>query len=183
MRLKLVFCVLLVPVFSYAAMYIQHDANGTLIYSDIPLSPNAKQIDVPTRSPQTPQNQTTTSPTTEAAPEIKNADLPQDERKPYTEFDISFPTDQSTFQNQREINVTFKIIPELQKGDMIQLYLDGQAKGQPQTTPQSKLDNIDRGTHQLSATLMDANRLTLKQSKSITFYVHYARQGFPPNKQ
>lgn len=156
----------------FATIYEQTNANGTITYSDIPLNATAKQIDI------SHENKITSAipPTTPVTKNINPASSPliTSANKPYTQFEIVSPKDQATLQNQVTIPVTLAIKPDLQPGDKIQIYLDGKAKGTASTGTQFQLNEVDRGTHQLSATIINSNQQIIKQTNTITIYNHRA---------
>jgi hypothetical protein len=181
MKYFLLMVILLISLTSAAAIYMQQDANGNISYSDMP-SPNALRVDLP--PPTTTQFTTPT-----AAPPVSkntansgpknstNNNTTAEEHEPYTVFAISSPTDQQTFQNQRDLSVEISITPALQKGDSIQFILDGAKVGEPITATHFQLNQLPRGTHQIAATLLDENKSELRQAPSVTFFVHYAALG------
>lgn len=162
---------ILFSFFCYAAIYKQVDQNGNTIYSDVPIHSNAKAINLPeTGSTTTTKSNETKTPIAQQIPVIKF-------KKPYTVLMITSPKDQETIQNQPIIPVDLKIEPALQEGDKIQIYLDGKPVGQPQAGTHIELSLIDRGSHQLYASLIDSSQTTLKQSNVITIYVHREHLG------
>lgn len=167
------FIALILSLVSYnlfAAIYQQTNANGTVTYSDIPLNSSAKQVDMSSGNKIT---STATNPNTAPTkPNIAPA-LPTTSTQ-YTLFNIASPADQASIQNQVTIPVTIAIKPDLQPGDKIQLYLDGKAKGAAAASTQFQLSEIDRGTHQLSAAIINSNQQIIKQTNTITFYNHRA---------
>lgn len=177
--MKYLFSFLLLFIFTAsdaATVYKQTDENGNITYSDIP-EKNANVMVIP-------ETQTTPSPTTQNTPTV-NSTTPntttvnsaEPERKPYTSFSIASPTDQVTFQNQRQIPVNIQLEPQLQEGDKIQLYVDGNPYGEPVASAQLQVNQLDRGTHTLSAVLLDKKKTVVKTSKTITIYIQYARLG------
>lgn len=167
-------------------VYVSTDKNGNMTYSDIPFK-GAKKIDLP------PLNQTS-----QEAPPPKKSDMPatgtvtttsstaaetetESGKKPYTEFLINSPLDKQTIPNQPEIPVAILISPDLQPGDKIQLYFDGQRVGEPAAKTGFTLDHPDRGTHQLYATLINSDHAVIKQTQTITIYIRYSALG-PANR-
>lgn len=151
-----------------AAVYQEDNANGTVVYSDIPLNSDAKQIDIPKgnkiTSPTSPTNTIDTNNTT----------LAKTVKIPYSTFIITSPADQDTIQNQITIPVTIEIKPDLQPGDKIQLIVDGKPSGDALPSIHLQLFQIDRGTHQLSAVIIDNNQQVIKKSNNVTIYNHRA---------
>lgn len=159
-----------------ASVYKQTDADGNVTYSDIPQK-NANVMVIPetpvVTTPQT-KNIPAAGPNTPSSSTETAADT---ERKPYTVFSISSPNDQVTFQNEREIPVTIQLEPALQEGDKIQIYVDGNPYGEPVASTQIQVNQLERGTHTLTAILLDKKNAIVKTSKTITIFIQYARLG------
>lgn len=163
---------------AYAVVFQQVGPAGQVIFSDRPMSPDAKVIRDQSASPRTPAteqaktatNNTPTANTTVAEENEVAVAAP----KPYTRFKIMSPEDGESIQNQPIVYVIFDIDPPLQTGDMIQVYLDAKAWGPPLATTHFSFTAPDRGTHFLYGVLLDKNKRTLKQSPRITVYVHQA---------
>jgi hypothetical protein len=174
--MKYILCIivtLLYPLLCFAeTIYTETDNKGNMSYSDTPLK-NSKLTEIPKvdSTPSSPPSIQTTLPT---PPTSLN---PSEDKKIYMAFSISSPSDQETFQNQRAIPVTIKIEPALQKGDKIQLYVDGTAYGNTAESTSFITGQLERGSHTLSAALIDKNQVTTKQTNTITIYVQYARLG------
>ena len=182
MRYVILLTFLLVSLTCAAAIYMQQDKNGNVSYSDMPSS-NALRVDLPP----TPTTQFSSAAPPPAVSKLNPKDkisdsstaqaTTADDHVPYTAFFISSPLEQQTFQNQRDIGVDISITPALQKGDTIQLYIDGNKQGAPVSSTHFQVNQLPRGTHQASATLLDVNKATLKQAATINFFVHYAAVG------
>jgi hypothetical protein len=156
-----------------AAVYMQTDSNDNVSYSDTP-SPNAKQVDVP--MPSTIQTAPAVT-TKHKVDESEAQGLGPTEHQPYTEFEIASPQDQQTFQNTRDIPVELDAAPRLQKGDSIQLFVDGAKYRDPWFTQHTAIYLLDRGTHTITAELMDDKGQPLKTSNTVTVFIHYAALG------
>jgi len=154
-----------------AQIYMTVDKNGTTHYSDTP-SPNATKIEVLPSTNVLQSNTPTTTQVEKLAPVVQAA-----AKQPYTLFTIVTPKDQETIQNQPTITVQVRLDPTLQKGDRILLFLDNQPQGTPQEALQFTLVHIDRGIHQLRAALTDVNGNILKETPTVTIFVHYASVG------
>lgn len=174
MRLMIVL-VLLFSTICFADVYMQKNDEGVTTYSDTP-SQNAEKIAIPDNKPVTlppaiaPSTDTNGTPSTGMT---KNASV----HPSYKVFRISSPTDQETIQNQPSIPVTIAIDPPMQPGDKIQLFLDGKDRGTPTESTHLDAGLVERGTHTLSATIMDANGKVISQSSAVTIFVHHAANG------
>jgi hypothetical protein len=175
MKYLLAILLLFNTLYCHASVYTQTDSDGSAVYSDVPLSTKSEQIDVPEA---TEMQVITTESTTPPEQAIQSTS-----KKPYTIFEISSPLDKETIQNQPIITIKIKIEPQLQKGDKVQVYLDGIPQGLPAARAYFDLNLIERGEHQVSATLFDENNKSLKQAGPITIYVHRASVNQPSNQQ
>lgn len=156
---------------SYAQIYMQQDQSGNVSYSDVP---SANSSDV------TPTSGTTSTPPSQANPQQSNTSstvAEVAEKTNYTVFNISNLQDQDTIQNNPNIEVDIDIEPALQKGNKIQIVIDGKPVGQPQANTKIMIGRLERGTHLFSAQLLDSTNVIIKQTNPITVYVHYAHLG------
>jgi len=160
-------------------MFQQTDSNGNITYSDTQISPNGKKITVYS---QNEMNISTPSSTNQESilktnkPIPSNTSLPQSTNplaQSHTLFSIISPQDQETIYNQPVIVIDIKIEPKLNEGERIQILLDGAPTGIPVASTRTQLENIDRGTHQISALLLNKNNQVIKRSEPITIYVHH----------
>ncbi len=159
-----------------AAVYESQDSNGRIVYSDTPSS-NAKQLDIPT-SPAVSvpvQNKKVIDEVTKINP--AEIIIDKNKKKPYTSLTITSPVNEQTFQNQRDIPVEVTIEPKLQKGDMLQLMLDGLPRSEPSMSTTLHILQADRGSHQVSVALINEKQQVIKQSNSVTIFVMYAHVG------
>lgn len=165
----------LIPLCGNATVYTQTDSNGHTVYSDTPFQ-NSQPIDIPnSASTITTPTEKTQSQQTLSTSAISTKEI--DTHQPYTLFTMTNPIDQQTFQNQREIPVEVSTKPDLQKGDKIQLYLDGQAYGDAATSTHLMMNQVERGSHTVSAAIVSESKTVLKQTPAITIFVLYAHLG------
>lgn len=185
-----VLLLIIIAANTFAAIYMYKDRRGNTVYSD---TPNAKSevVNLPDATPAASSTTTTTTTTTtqaksdqsNVAPEVLNPPIivqTGEVRKDYTTFMIVNPKDQETIQNQPIISVSIDLKPELQKGDRVQVLLDSKPFGEPVASTDLQLSLVDRGTHQLSAVIIDTNGTIVKQTPSITIYVHRASAALRP---
>lgn len=164
---------------SYAAIYEQK-ANGDIIYSDTPQN-NSQPVVLPNLNTNISLPPTGPAATTKPSP-ISNPSVTPDPsstssqtRQAYNTFIIIDPTNEETFQNQRDIPIKLKMDPLLQPGDKIQLIVDGKTAGGPiEDLNQLALHDIERGKHQLAVVLVDSSGVIIKQTETITIYIHYS---------
>lgn len=177
---KLLAILLLVTSLPCAAgIYMQKDADGNITYTDTPSS-NAEPVslDLTNSVPSTGNSSNTAkkmsaSNTTDAV--ITDQATSNDF---YKSFKIVSPANNDTIQNQPVITVKVDTDPALRAGDAIQVYLDGKAWNGPVKGTSINLDNVSRGEHTLSATLLDSAGSILKQTTPIKIFVHRASANF-----
>ena len=167
---SLLLFLLLVSLNCSADVYTEVDENGATVYSDKPMSDNAKRLT------KTEINQSSTvesvAPTPETTTSTVIVEKNVEVKKQYTTFTMLSPIDQESIQNQATINISMKVEPTLQTGDTIQIFLDGKAWGAPLPSTNFQFAQPDRGTHTLSAKLMDSNLNVLNETRPITIFVH-----------
>lgn len=108
-------------------------------------------------------------------------DAVKKEKMPYSVFQMTTPIDQQTFQNERSIPVDFKVDPALQEGDLIQVFVDGNAVGSPVHATHVEVAGLNRGSHQFHGVLINDKKSILKQTPPITIFIHYANANSRPN--
>jgi hypothetical protein len=166
-QLLLLGSLLLLGQLAQAEMYKWVDEEGNVSYSDQPQHKDARKLD---------SFGDNTIPATPVPPRAQPAPTAPDEPETrYSSLQITSPEhDQAIRSNPGNITVSLAIEPALNvaQGHSISLLLDQQLVSENITTDQSTLQNIDRGTHQLSAVIKNKQGRTLKQSDSITFHLH-----------
>lgn len=171
----IVFCGCLVPTLASAAIYKWVDSNGHVVFSDQP-HPGAQKVELPPISTFSDQGaaQKPATATTSSKAKKRPAAI-------YHNFVIVKPTAGETFWNNvGTLDVQLGLTPpELREGDKILINLDGKPQGKGITTPRFTLHNLDRGTHVLSASVVDGAGRTLITAPSVTFYLHKASALFP----
>lgn len=159
----------------FAEVYRWTDENGNTVYSDQPEDNNAEQIVLPEASTYSPivvplEVSNENDKTAENAGS-KNDEMPS---APNYQLQIASPQDDEAIRaNDGNLTVNIQIRPPLsqKRGDMIQLRMDGRPYGEPITGLSFNLANVDRGTHTLSAVVMNASGEELSQSATIKFHL------------
>jgi hypothetical protein len=162
---------LALPAAAMGGVYKWTDAEGNVVYSDEP-RPGAEQITVPEVSTYTP------------APLLsRETDAPQDQEaiSGYEKFQIVEPGNEATLRDSPgNVQVTLLLVPPLRQGDQIIVSLDGASQSQlPLTSTQFTLQNVDRGTHTLKATVVDNAGQAHAETQTVTFYLHRQSINFP----
>ncbi len=167
MRLLLTLLIGLLCLSAQAAIYKKVLPDGTVIYSDQPES-GGKEIELPeiqTIPPPKPNFTEPPSPSTDKTTEPAAN---------YTSLAITSPGNDETIRaNDGKVVVRISTEPPLQtqQGHKILVQMDGKTVGGPAAQQQYVLENVDRGTHTLQASIQDKGGDTLLQSASVTFHI------------
>jgi hypothetical protein len=103
----------------------------------------------------------------------------------YTEFNFLAPKNEETIRNNEgKVVAIFQISPALRTQDRIEFYLDGKLGVTKQPSPNSNsteqdsdefeivLNNIERGTHTLTAKLIHGKSQAVR-TNTVIFYMHH----------
>jgi len=160
---------------------MQQDVAGNLTYSDTPLE-HGQVVNVSEGSD--------SASSVQSSPELNNSEPTSldatppavEEATSYTAFTITSPKDQENIQNQPTLPVDIKLDPKLRKGDKIQLMLDDKPIGDAAESTHITLGQLERGTHQLSAVIINTSQQVLQQTNPITIYVNRVNVNFKPGQ-
>ena len=180
MRISTVTAVLIIAALlgpqTFAALYKVVDADGNITYTDQP-QPNAQLA--PLTLP--PVNKMPA-----AEPQVKSTDDPPDsqEAQPsepfagYSQARISAPVQDAIIPNQqRKLMIQLQLTPPLQPEHRVQFYRNGRPLGPPVAALVYELDNLERGTHQLSAQVQSSAGRLLVSAPPVDIHVqrHFRR--------
>jgi hypothetical protein len=167
---------LLMAQTSIAAVYKWKNSEGVSVFSDQPHQ-GAKAITLPKL-----QSYQTASVASQALPEATTDKASTQSALKYTELSMTNLKSDATLRQNQGVPFTLQasIVPELAKGDVAQLLLDGKAFGSSVNGPATALSfviaGVARGAHQLQIVVQqDASHKTLISSKNIRVYFHQAR--------
>lgn len=149
-----------------AKVYKWVTEDGTVVYSDQP-HPDAEVLDIkplhPYKAPEpkyTPFEETEEPETT-----VKSSSK-------YRSLTIDKPQhDETITGNSGSLTVSVSSNPQLKEGDKFQLVLNGTEIGSPSQHSQFNLDNVNRGSHNISVKIIDKGGRTLITSSSVTVHV------------
>lgn len=161
--MRTLLCLLLLTSLpAFAGVYTYLDADGNRVFTDKPRSANAQRIELaPANSASLP------APPPAAPPALPAALLPA-----YQLLRITLPEPDATIRdNDGNLLVTLESDPGLLAGHRYRLLLDGQVHGAPARSPVFTLDNLDRGTHQLAAEIVDAEGRIVERTPSQPFHL------------
>ncbi|MGJ7516495.1 DUF4124 domain-containing protein [Pseudomonas baetica] len=146
-----------------AEVFTYIDAQGNRVFTDQPTSGNAKRV------PLAPSNRISATESTPASPAKKAG------KKPPLHYDllrILVPEPDATVRSTAgEIIVSVTSEPGLQSGHRYRLLLDGRPTAEPGSSPVFALNNIDRGTHQLSVEILDEQGQTVERTANQPFHM------------
>jgi hypothetical protein len=141
------------------------DANGVVHYSDQP-RPGAERI-----SAGSPAPGSVALPDVVAQPDEANESLGQ-QSQAYTSCAVVSPADDENFQGVQAVSVQLSVEPQLQPGHRIQLLVNGAALPEwPAAATSYTLPEVFRGSHTLSARVLDARGRPVCSGPSITFHI------------
>ena len=158
----------LVSLESLAQVYKQVDEDGNITYTDQPDSAS----DTATLAKLSPLNQI---PTLLA----ETADGETELFAGYNSALIVSPENDSIIpHSQISIVIQLSLSPHLQAGHRVQFWFDGAPQDQPVAATGYQIDNIERGSHSLSARVLNAQGQLLISTASVEVHVkrHFARK-------
>lgn len=161
MPIYLLILILFCSTTALAEVYRSVDEHGNTVYSDKP-SPDAEIIQV---------DEVQTVDSGDVEPFVYTP-LTDDTEKvsPYTQVAINSPgNNESIRANDGDISVSLDIKPGLIPGHKVVLYVDGTAAAEG--GKEIKLENVDRGTHSLSAAIQASDGREIERSPAVTFTV------------
>ncbi|AWA37370.1 penicillin-binding protein [Pseudomonas fluorescens] len=157
-------CLSLIAFGAAAEVFTYIDAQGNRVYTDQPRG-NAKRVPLAT------SNRMASNPTAAApvAPSKQSAEPPLFH---YDMLRVLIPEPDATIRSSAgELIVSVTSEPGLQRGHRYRLLLDGQAVGEPGLSPVFPLSNIDRGSHNLSVEILDAQGRTVEKTANQPFHM------------
>lgn len=178
-RLIFLMLCLTMSTIALADIYQYQDAEGNIVFSDKPVEGAFKRkIGDPTviKFENLPADVNKSS-NDKSSP----AEESKQEAKPYTLFKITSPENNGTvIQNEGTVSVSFNIQPQLQTkfGHNLIVALDGQWKDEKFSSASATLHNVDRGTHTITASVIDKSGNKLMTSQVVTFHLKRFSKNF-----
>lgn len=153
---------LLTSLPAFAGVYTYLDADGNRVFTDHPRRANAERLELaPPNSANMPAAARHEPP---APPTVL---LPA-----YQLLRITLPEPDATIRdNSGGLLVTLESEPGLLEGHSYRVLLDGQPHGAAARSPVFALDNIDRGTHQLAAEIIDGEGRIVERTPNQPFHL------------
>ena len=157
--LLLLLSLLAVPV--HAAVYKWTDSSGQVHYTD-QRKEGAQAVDLPEPSVYTPAP----VPSATQSPGTGAGDAAASD---YDLLEISAPTQDETIRNNEgKVTVGLRLEPTLSQGDVIELFLDGEKRGEL-SSGGGTLSGVNRGSHSLKVRVVNASGQELISSQARQF--------------
>lgn len=162
---RLLFCLLL-GLFSLpaqAGVYTYIDAEGNRVFTDQPPSEKAQKVEIAPSNKMAPTQ----------APPAAIPPYPATRVEPaYDVLRILVPEPDATIRDAAgNLIVTASSDPSLHAGHSFRLIMDGQPTGEAGRSPVFPLENIDRGTHQISVEIIDSQGRIVERTPSQPFHM------------
>ena len=162
-KILLTLCLLPTLNGANAAAYKSVDKDGNVSYSDSP-GKSAEKLNLPPL----PVINISPSPEIGLSPKQKKTQ----EQQTYSQLIFEQPKNDETIRsNAGNILVKLLIEPELQENHTILLKSNGKDVAQSKLNTFT-LQHLDRGTHTLQASIINADGKTLRSSETITLHLH-----------
>jgi hypothetical protein len=147
-------------------LWTWRDANGVVHFSDTP-GPGAKRVDLVVTGPPS-GGATAQGPATGTAV----AQPPAAPVTTYNLLEIWQPENgASFFDADATVNVRIRAEPAVAEGDSLRLFLDGIRVEGADNSLEYTLENLDRGTHSITATIRDSKGVEKIRSQPVVFYM------------
>lgn len=142
------------------------DAAGNTVFSDH-CGDRGSEVELREASVFTPPKRQRTRPRSGNTPELPGF-------TPYRTLAVTSPEPGTTLRdNAGSVSITVSVEPPLNAGHRLEVRMDGTPVGFANGGGLS-LSNVDRGEHELSVHVVDANGRSLQQSKTTHFTLHRA---------
>jgi hypothetical protein len=169
---KLVLLALLIPTLGLSQLYKSIDEQGNTIYSDIQPDENATELILPPLNiSETPKKSRYNTPSAKADEASAKTVV-----KRYSKLSIIQPINNEAIRsNDGSLIVAVQLAPRLftENGDRLLIELDGQVVNE-NSRNNTKLKNIDRGSHTINAYVLSAKGKRLTTAQSVTFHLKRA---------
>jgi hypothetical protein len=151
-----------------AEVYKRTNPDGSVEFTDVPSKQNEEPVPLsPMSTFKAPQQ---TLPQNTGSDDGSQAT----EAYAYSELRITSPIDDSAIRNNAgNITVNVSLTPGLQSGHTLVLLVDGAKKGES-ATGSFALSNLDRGSHSLTAQVVDKDGTAIISSTAVTVHLQRA---------
>ncbi len=179
MRILLGLLLLIIVFPLQSAVYKWVDEEGNVHYGDQPVE-QAEKVRIPgviKDEPQLPEDAGRSKETSGALEGVTESEdqAEQGATAGYAEFAIVRPEEGETFRNDEgEVEVGILLSPALKEGHKIQLHVDASVVTPEFTTTQIILRKVSRGSHQLKASILNANGEPVSSASVVNFHMRKA---------
>lgn len=154
-----------IPTLSADVIYRIEDKDGNVIFTDTP--PPSQQAETIELSP-TNRQPTLTRPKASSAPQAEE----NTSSTSYTSIKLVQPTNNLTIPpGQLDVVAQIALEPQLQKGHLVQFFMDGKAQGRPAATTSVSIGNLSRGAHRIRAQVTDQDKSVVARTGTVTIHV------------
>ena len=145
-------------------LWTWRDANGVVHFSDTP-GPGAKRVDLVVTGPPSGGAPAAAAASTSAQPTAAPVTT-------YNLLEIWQPENgASFFDADATVNVRIRTEPAVAEGDTLRLFLDGMRVDGADNLLEYTFQNLERGTHSITATIRDAKGVEKIRSQPVVFYM------------
>ena len=165
---------LIAPFLCADSIYRTTDKEGNVVFTDAPSADGGSAEAVGLQ-------RTNTAPPPPDRPDLDPAGPSADSGKQeaaYTVTITSPPNETSIPMGPGNFSVSVRIHPALKKYESLQLYVDGEPRGEPQASVIWDLTNVFRGAHDITVGVLDHDGETLATSAPVRVYVHRPSVNF-----
>ena len=174
MKRFLALLICLVPTLASAGVVYKYiDKQGNTVYTDQP-RPGAQRVDLPEPSTYTPPKYPPRDTSSAKATKDGTGQV-------YSRLTLTDPEPDATiWDNPGDLLVVYTLEPDLRTklGHRMVVSVDGEAVA-PVNGTKVELKNIDRGTHQLQARIIDSDGEVLIESQTAAVHLHRQSVNFP----
>jgi hypothetical protein len=153
------------PLLLNAQIYQTIDDDGNVVFTDKP--PKGQE----TKEVKLAPTNTTPAPNSATTRPSSKKDKSSGEPTKY-EIRISSPSNETHIPpGQRDVAVSLSLSPGLHKDHQLQLYINGSPSGAAFSGTAGTLKEVYRGTHAITAAVLDKKGKTISTSEPVTIYV------------
>ena len=164
---------LLIPGVADAVICKTVDSDGVVSYAEVPAAECSNPVQLPEYSryaPRVPQ-----PPAAKDDNSVSAQDEPAETFAGYRSIAIAEPGEEGVVRNNEgEVTVVIALDPPLQAGHRIELTIDGQPISGSFDSEAIALSGVERGVHQLGASVIDPNGAALIRAPAVTFTMRQA---------
>ncbi len=162
---NLIILLMILPGLSFAEIYKSTDRDGNVTYTDIPPEQYAEELELP-------EINITHPPPVSVEPKSQKPQSKLGQNK-YHSLDIVQPSNDEVIRdNAGNIVLAVRLSPRLfsNRGDKLYIEMDGNVVNDGVGNSVS-IRNVDRGTHTVSAYVMNENGTRLKSAQNVIFHL------------